>query len=371
MDGRQYLKSYYYPARSKTKKDCQTDSETSEYSLSTTHKHVEQETHHSQVQALQTNRIASYPFMEHQLAPKPAVEKPFIESSYCQTLNSYSIDYFMEGRPKTSRVESDVNIHTIAPHHRYQTVQEALEHPTADKPNGACVQALTTLCDTNLDEKNNAKTYEMSEYAWQRHDEEAAAQYALPYQRHSATGKNNEVGMDQAQPQHNELLPTNPAEEFSVPCSKTCREEESVYSKYIGIPNDLFLAYRSKPFITTSPYKPTPRLTAQPPSKYAICNVDSSVSGLTQHLSSNAVENDEMRFNEKADEIRSHLPDFSTEIELELTDKTAATHYRVAEHCAPQHSAVGKALTHVKPAAVLSEYQVEDLNDLTSCVDAL
>uniref|UniRef100_A0A0K0CVQ6 Protein grainyhead n=1 Tax=Angiostrongylus cantonensis TaxID=6313 RepID=A0A0K0CVQ6_ANGCA len=371
MDGRQYLKSYYYPAGSETKKDSQTDSEMSEYSLSTTDQHVEQKIHQPQVQALQTNRVASYPVMEHDFAPKPAVEKPFIESSYCQTLNSYSIDYFMEGRPSTNRVESDVNVLAIDPHHRYQTVQEVLPHLRAEKPNSACVQALTTLCDTNLDGKNNAKTYEVSEYAWQGHYEEAAEQYALPYQRHSATGKNDEVGKNQAQPQHNEVMSTNPGEEFSVPYSKTYGKEESAYSKYIAIPNDLFLAYRSKPFITTSPYKPTPILTDQPPSKYATCNVSSSVSGLTQHPSSNAVKNDAIRFNEKTDEIQSHHPDFSTEIEPELTDKTAATYFPVAEYCAPKHSVVGKALAHVKPAAMVSEYQLEDLNDLSPCAGAL
>ncbi|KAJ1368260.1 hypothetical protein KIN20_029351 [Parelaphostrongylus tenuis] len=318
MDGRPYIKSYYCANGSKTKKEY-IGSEMSDCGFPTAQQDVVQVrvsgkkpsfkslfdcdyssiSHDAQVKPLQTSRLA--PEIEQCLS-KLAAEKPFLESSYCEVLKSYStayfmenrpdtynIDYFKEDRPNSSQVEYNVNAPAIAQLQCYQPDQDSLKHPVEDKPINACIKSLAIPCDTIIDEKDKAKTYVTSEYAWQRQDEEAAKQYALPYQRYSTIGKNDEVDMNQ-------------------------------YSEYIGIPNDLYLVYRSKPFNT---YITAPRLSAQPPSNNEVRNVGPTA--YAQHPPSSATKNDPTRSKEIADEIPPQCSDFSTQIKHEHTEKLAST----------------------------------------------
>ncbi|KJH41306.1 hypothetical protein DICVIV_12717 [Dictyocaulus viviparus] len=379
MDSRLYIKSFYYPFEPETKSRCQGACQ------------VTQGVHEN---AKQAQRVPLPTLLEQCSTSGPVTRNPLIESTYCEPMNSYTIEYFMQGHPRVgqTKVKDDVANPPIS------TVPDALDEPFSYKPTSpsqriyqahhriAPEHTKPTIVDASLASGieqfaatskskplnvNQEMIYETSEYAWQRDDEELLAQYGNFHTQHyvenSAPTISEELEdrtMKQVHPQNTEAMPKYSIEEFSAPWKKTHREAD-VYSEYLGFPDDLYLAYRSKPTMT---YKPAPVLRSKAPPNYEIRAVGSAAFNIVEQPPASAIENDTIGSEQTPEKMPPYRSRFKSQINPE--DIPAPEQLPFAQRYTPQYSVIGNAFTPVGHMAI-SEYQLEDLNDLVSCIDVL
>ncbi|VDO77164.1 unnamed protein product [Heligmosomoides polygyrus] len=232
--------------------------------------------------------------------------------------------------------------------------------PLSAKHPSATYAAVTSPIEKNAPHQqtpvNAKRQVEVSEYAWRRLDEEKMNQYAIAPPSQDAEKETpppvikvtippavkqpveaeKQIGMANDQ--------KGSSEKPDVPCEKEYKLPAE--SEYVAIPNDLYPAYRK-----ATDYSSSVRVTAVPQSPDVVAD-DISCSDL-----------------DKCETAKENLPfrsRFKTLIEPKETRPVASS----APRYTIQHSPIGNAFSPVGQPQI-SEYQLEDLNDLASCIDAL
>ncbi|XGW11372.1 hypothetical protein V3C99_012685 [Haemonchus contortus] len=342
MSNRPYIESVYYTAERKK----QLDSVTNE------------------------RAVVSSSIADHYFAPKRTNGKPLIESSYC--LSSASVNYLME-KPKMTGFNYDAEILGTTP-----SGQEMLDDQVSPVPQqyGERYQPRwsqppsrggisRSLLEGTISQKRVPKQSEegaimagaprrqdakMSEYAWQRHDEEIRQRYAIK----TFTEEHESVSVTKPSTfTPNETLKKqihdNDEQEHVPPAMRPGDDKQVLVlpadSEYLGIPNDLFPAYRN---------------TMIEKQRAATLNMVHSLDTADDSVHSDT---DKCETVKESTQICSRLV---SHIETEKHEKTPAVH-----HCSSktQYSPIGNAFSPVSYPQI-SEYQLGDLNDLTSFIDA-
>ncbi|VDM66567.1 unnamed protein product [Strongylus vulgaris] len=133
---------------------------------------------------------------------------------------------------------------------------------------------------------------------------------------------------------------------------------QTVDSEYLGIPNDLYPAYRKE----TTSYIPTQNQSAP-------LSID--VKPTIVPLPSGPIPNDTITDSDRCDTAQEN-PTFRSRFRTQVQQSYTPAPVRLPEvpRYTTQFSTIGNAFVPVGQPQI-SEYQYEDLNDLTSCIDAI
>ncbi|KHJ87664.1 hypothetical protein OESDEN_12555 [Oesophagostomum dentatum] len=157
------------------------------------------------------------------------------------------------------------------------------------------------------------------------------------------------------------MAPVNPSENLAVPLQMqmTKNYTKATDSEYLGIPNDLYPAYRNT----------VPTYTRYDERKDQ--DATFKVASVSVPAPEGPVANDTCSDIDKCDTAQEN-PAFASRFTAQIKPGQAAAPAHVPDfaHYTTQYSTVGNAFAPVGQPQV-SEYQFEDLNDLASCIDAI
>nr|CDJ89879.1 unnamed protein product [Haemonchus contortus] len=308
---------------------------------------------------------------DHYFAPKRANGKPLIESSYC--LSSASVNYLME-KPKMTGFSYDAEIlgKTLAEQDMLDDQMSPVPQQYGERyqpswcqslPSGGVQGSLLrgTISQRRIPEQSQEAVImagaprrqdaKMSEYAWQRLDEEIRQRYAIK------TWNEEHESVSVTKPSTftpNETLKKqihdNEKQEHVPPATRPGDDKQVLVvlpadSEYVGIPNDLFPAYRNTMI--------EKQRAATLNMVHTLDTADDSVHSDTDKC-------------ETAKESTQVCTRLVSQLGTERHEKTPTVH-----HCSSktQYSPIGNAFSPVSYPQI-SEYQLGDLNDLTSFIDA-
>ncbi|KAL6736294.1 hypothetical protein Aduo_006662 [Ancylostoma duodenale] len=357
------------------------------------------------------------PTVDHYFVPKPVVERPLIESSYCDCGASYSLKHppIINVPPPATVPSPPTNVENQMPppvpppsadlynpevagipqmqYPGHQHQQYATNFPTVTYSSDPTLSPPKHTADPQRHEfaKEEAivEVSEYSDYAWKRFDRKKRMQYTvdgnydyeqeLPPADASAPYLPGQMDQGFQQP----VQPSAPMynkynnDEVEVQIQNNYEPKylaNAVDSEYVGIPNDLYPAYSRQLKAYAAPEKPVIK---QLP-KYDVHNV---VAATREHaapqrepvLAQNRAFAEEGPSDIDQCNTAQEHPMFRSRFTTQVKptrDLHAPIRLPEVPRYTTQYSTIGNAFAPVGQP-LISEYQYEDLNELASCIDAI
>ncbi|CAJ0604766.1 unnamed protein product [Cylicocyclus nassatus] len=319
------------------------------------------------------------------------LEKPFVESQYCISRANYSMKHPMStnSTPVKTKISLEDQEHitmppppaeeynpeiAVSPHVQCPILHQQMmvnHPPVAQLPQLTDATTSPARPDRDLmryeiaKEKQIERVPDYSDYAWKRLEQEKLAQYAIRDYEHeqSLPPADAPFEAENVIPQHVgkfSICTTGEAIVEQAPPVKA-GSNQPVDSEYVGIPNDLYPAYRKE-------------LTSYMPSlSQKIAPIHQGYCDFS--LPDAPIPNDTVSESEKCDTAQENpifQSRFGSQVKVKRTTVPAPPPVRLPEvtRYTTQYSTIGNAFAPVGQPQI-SEYQYEDLNDLASCIDAI
>uniref|UniRef100_A0A0K0CVQ5 Zasp-like motif domain-containing protein n=1 Tax=Angiostrongylus cantonensis TaxID=6313 RepID=A0A0K0CVQ5_ANGCA len=361
MNSSTFIRSFYYPPVPKAAR------------------HVEQDTVKCQ------RPIVPPAVPEHYITPKPLVpSKQLIESTYCM-VSRETKEYPRLSTTTTTKDTKHIEgvdqrpLASALPPETYSTSQD--HH----QPYEAVPKRQTTACDnttcTQIVQKDellhkqkgitgdSLPKYEVSEYVWQRLDKEREELYAMrpnygpadEYPTACFYEKLEKIAENTNGSEFNDVNSKQNTVKELKPTSEQLRESE-----YVGFQNDVYPAYqRSTACNDSSVVKKSPTNT------FVVQDIDYATVDVGKQSSSETGEGDNhIDIDIENCHTAVETPAYQSHIACVMKPNESHTcgPYLVGVPYCTQFSKIGNAFDPVGQPQI-SEYHLEDLNDLVSCID--